>query len=38
LLFELTIKRRGNIDRGANGILLHEGYYGMRAINMELFY
>jgi hypothetical protein len=23
LLFELTIKRRGNIDRGANGILLH---------------
>jgi hypothetical protein len=25
LLFELTIKRRGNIDRGANGILLHEG-------------
>ncbi len=36
LRFEPAIERRGNIDRGANAILLHKGYYPMCAINMEL--
>ena len=35
LRFEPAIKRRGDIDRGANAILLHKGYYPMCAINME---
>lgn len=35
LRLEPAIKRRGNIDRGANAILLHKVYYPMCAINME---
>ena len=35
LRFESAVERRGNIDRGANAILLHKGYYPMCAINME---
>ena len=35
LRFEPAVKRRGDIDRGANAILLHKGYYPMCAINME---
>jgi hypothetical protein len=35
LRFEPAVERRGDIDRGANAILLHKGYYPMYAINME---
>ena len=35
LRFEPTVKRSGDIDRGADAILLHKGYYPMCAINME---
>ena len=35
LRFEPAVERRRNIDRGANAILLHKGYYPMCAINME---
>jgi hypothetical protein len=36
LRFKSAVERRGDIDRGANAILLHKGYYLMSAINMEL--
>jgi hypothetical protein len=35
LRFEPAVERCGDIDRGANAILLHKGYYPMCAINME---
>jgi hypothetical protein len=35
LRFELAVQGRGDIDRGADGILLHKRYYPMCAINME---
>ena len=35
LRFEPPVERRGDIDRGANAILLHKGYYPICAINME---
>jgi len=35
LRFQPAVERRGDIDRGANAILLHKGYYPICAINME---
>lgn len=37
LRFEPAVERRGDVDRGANAILLHKDYYPMHAINMERF-
>jgi hypothetical protein len=33
--FQLPIERRGNVNRGANGVRLHKNHYPMDAINME---
>src|SRR5579862_4780201 len=35
LRFQPAVERRGDIDGGANAILLHKGYYPMCAINMD---
>ena len=35
LRLEPAVERRRDIDRGANAVLLHKGYYPMCAINME---
>ena len=35
LFFQLPVQWRWDVDRGANRVLLHEGYYLTCAINME---
>ena len=37
LCLEPAVERSGDVDRGANAFLLHNGYYPVCAINMEQF-